>query len=342
MAQQTQVTVVHDHRLINFEQPGKAMYEVAFHYDGTWGNALVPMTVINGAAGTGKTVACFGGTHGNEYEGQVAVWRLMHELDPAEISGRVILIPRLNMPACVSGTRISPKDGVNMNRAFPGDPRGSLTYRIAHFVTTHILSRADVVLDIHAAGRGVNFALCSSFHMVSDPAQYQEMKTVASLFDTPFVLIYSQEMASGLLTDQAEAMGKVTIGGEFGHSEGVLYQGLQHAYHGIKNVLRYYRLLSGEMVKVDPARQTPPKLVSAIHLDEYIPAPISGVFEPIFEAGNAVEQGQLVGRLYDFERVGSGPLEVHAPRAGYILMQPFQAPIKKGDTMLVIAQEVID
>jgi predicted deacylase len=342
MTNKEQVTVIHDHNSIDFDRPGKSIYEVAFHYDGTWGNALVPMTVINGTAGTGKTVVCFGGTHGNEYEGQVAVWRLMHELDPAEISGRVILIPRLNMPACVSGTRISPMDGVNMNRAFPGDPKGSLTYRIAHFVTTKIFPLVDIVLDIHAAGRGVNFALCSSFHLVSDPEQYREMKTVASLFDTPFVLIYSKEMASGLLTDEAEAMGKITIGGEFGHSEGVLYQGLQHAYHGIKNVLRYYKLLPGELVKVAPGRGTPPKLVSAIHLDEYIPAPITGVFEPLFEVGVAVEQGQLVGRLYDFERVGSPPLEVRAPRAGYILMQPFQAPIKKGDTMLVVAQEVVD
>lgn len=341
MAHRKQVTVVHDHRTIDFEQPGKAIYEVAFHYDGAWGNALVPMTVINGVR-PGKTVACFGGTHGNEYEGQVAVWRLMHELDPAELSGRVILMPRLNMPACVSGTRVSPMDGVNMNRAFPGDPAGTLTYRIAHFVTTCILPLVDVVLDIHAGGRGLQFALCSSFHLVSDPEQYRKMKTVASLFDTPFVFIYSQEMARGLLTDQAEAMGKITIGGEFGHSEGVLYRGVQHAYHGIKNVLCHYQILPGEMVKVDLSRKTPPKLVSAIHLDEYVPAPITGVFEPVVEIGSAVDQGQLVGRLYDFEEVGRPPLEVHTPRAGYLLMQPFQAPIYKGDTMLVIAQEVAD
>ncbi len=337
-----QVTIIHDHSLLDFDRPGKAMYEVAFHYDGAWGNALVPLAVINGTAGPGRNVVCFGGTHGNEYEGQVAVWRLMHELDPAEIRGRVILIPRLNVPACVSGSRESPKDGLNMNRAFPGDPERTLTYRIAHFVTTKIFPLVEIVLDIHAAGRGIDFALCASFHMVSDPEQYQEMKTVASLFDTPFVMIYSSEMASGLLTDQAEAMGKITIGGEFGGAEGVSHQGLQHAYHGLKNVLRHYPILPGQIRPVAPERGSPPKLVSAIHLDEYIPAPITGVFEPLFKVGSPVTQGQLVGRLYDFERVGSPPLAIHAPRDGYILVQPFQAPIKKGDTMLVVAQEVVD
>ena len=338
----TKPQIIHNPRTIDFDRPGKALYEVAFHYDGTWGNALVPLAVINGTAGPGPGVACFGGTHGNEYEGQVAVWRLLHELDPAEISGRVLLMPRLNTPACISGTRESQIDGVNMNRSFPGDPRGTISYRIADFVTTHILPQVDVVLDIHAAGRGGHFPFCSSFHLVADPKQYAEMKTVAALFDTPFIFIYSSEMARGLLTDQAEAMGKVTIGGEFGHSEAVSERGLQHAYEGIKNVLRYYKMLPGEIAKVDPARGTPPKLVSAIHLDEYIPAPITGVYAPLLEVGAAVETGQLVGWLYDFERLGEAPLAVHAPRRGYILLQPFQVPIKKGDTMLVIAQEVID
>lgn len=344
------VTTIHDPQQIDFERPGKSIYEVAFHYDGSWGNALVPLTVINGTArngtashplrGSGRGVVCFGGTHGNEYEGQVAVWRLMHELDPAQIHGRVILMPRLNQPACVAGTRESPRDGGNMNRSFPGDPRGTLTARIAHFVTTRIFPQVDVVLDIHAAGRGMEFALCTSFHQVDDPAQYDEMVTVARLFDTPFVLIYSGEMASGLLTDQAEAMGKITIGGEFGHSEGVLHRGVLHATEGIKNVLRHYGILPGAVQKVDPARGVPPRLVSAVHLDDYVPAPISGVYEPLLPVGSAVQAGQLVGRLYDFERVGEPPQPIHARRDGFILMQPFQAPITKGDTMLVIAQPV--
>jgi predicted deacylase len=338
----TDLLTIHDFSQIDFDRPGKTLYEVAFHYDGTWGYAMVPMAVINGTAGPGRGIACFGGTHGNEYEGQVSVWRLMHELDPAQMSGRVILIPRLNQPACVAGIRPSPLDGVNLNRAFPGDPRGSLTYRIADFVTTRIFPQVDVVLDIHAGGRGVEFAICSSFHLVSDPAQYAEMKEVAALFDTPFIFIYSSEMASGLLTDQAEAMGKITIGGEFGHSHGVHHRGVRHAYQGIRNVLHHYGLLPGEIERVAPERPWPPKLVSAIHLDEYVPAPITGVFEPLLAVGSPVTTGQLVGRLYDFERVGAPPIQVHAPRDGYILLQPFQTPINKGDTMLVIGQEVID
>ena len=59
------VTTIHHYDEIDFSRPGKSHYEVAFHHDGTWGNVLVPLTVINGLRGPGKTVACFGGTHRN-------------------------------------------------------------------------------------------------------------------------------------------------------------------------------------------------------------------------------------------------------------------------------------
>lgn len=336
--------IIYDPSTIDFEKPGKALYEVAFHLDATWGYAMVPLAVINGAGPRKANVVCFGGTHGNEYEGQVSVWRLMHELDPAEMSGRVILIPRLNPPACDAGQRESPIDPLygNMNRAFPGDPHGSITRRIANFVTSRIFPLVEVVLDIHAAGTGSHYAMCSSFHMVKDPKQYAEIKKVASLFDTPIVLIYSSEMARGLLTDEAEALGKVTIGGEFGHSEGVLLDGVNHAYEGMRNVLKHYGILEGAIKKIDPNRPTPPRLVAAIHLDSYIPAPFSGVFEPCLELGVHVDKGQVIGRLYDFENVDSPGIPVVAHASGYLIFQPFQAPIHKGKTMIVIANEMND
>jgi predicted deacylase len=333
-------SVIHDHDAIDWERPGRATYEVAFHLDGTWGNALVPLTVINGQRGPGKSVACFGGTHGNEYEGQVAVRRLTHDLDPAELSGRVILMPRLNQPACVAGMRESPLDGVNMNRAFPGDPRGTITSRIADFVTRRVFPRVEVVLDMHSAGSGPRFATCASFHPMADAAQRAETEQVARLFDTPFIMVYSSEMARGLLTDQAEALGKITVGGEFGYAHSVDLHGTRHVYDGIRNVLRHYGMLPGEVQRIRLPDASAPRLVQAVHLDDYIPAPVSGVYEPLYELGTFVQAGQVIGRIHDFERPDAPPLELRSPRAGSLLMQAFQAPTAKGTTILVVAEEV--
>lgn len=333
--------VIYDPAEIDFEKPGKHHYQVAFQLDGSWGSTLAPVTVINGARGANPNgVAVFGGTHGNEYEGQVAVKRLCQELDPAEMAGRVILIPQLSEGACRANRRDSPLDGVNMNRAFPGNPRGSVSYRIAHFVKTRVFPQVRVVLDLHSGGNEAIFALCSSFHPIADPQQRAEIATVARLFDTPFILIYSSQLHSGLLTDEAEAEGKVTIGGEFGHAEAVSRRGLRHAYEGVKNVLRHYGLLEGEVVKLRPAGSAPGRFVQAPALADYVPCPHDGVWEPAVDLGAAVRAGDLLGRLHDFEDHSAPAREIRAHRAGFVAAMYFRARVSRGVTLYVIAEEV--
>ena len=135
-----------------WDAPGKRHYDLAFHLDSSWGYSLVPLTVINGTRKPDGEmppgIAVFGGTHGNEWEGQIAAKRLCHDLDPWQICGRVILMPQLSASACAANTRLSPLDHVNMNRAFPGNPRGSISYRIAHFVKSSVFPHVHIVADL--------------------------------------------------------------------------------------------------------------------------------------------------------------------------------------------------
>jgi len=336
--------IIHHPDQIDFDKPGKAHYRLAFHLDSGWGSSLVPITVINGYR-SGKTsmelpgLAAFGGTHGNEWEGQVAVKRLCQELDPAEVSGRVILMPQLSESACAANLRISPLDGVNMNRAFPGNARGTISYRIADFVKRYVFPQVRIVVDMHAGGREGGFALCTSFHPVADLAQFAEITAVSALFDTPFMLVYSSQMASGLLTDEAEAEGKIAIGGEFGFGEGVNRKGVLHGYEGIRNVLKFYDMLPGEIIKIDPSRPSTPRLVEARNLEDYIPCPRTGIWEPLLDLGDEVKQGQLVGRSHDFSDHRAEPLELRAHQSGVLIMMCAVANCQQGVTLYVIARD---
>lgn len=334
-------TLIHDPAQIDFDQPGRRHYQVAFHLDGAWGYSLVPLTVINGRRGPNRNgVICFGGTHGNEYEGQIAVKRLCADLDAERMTGHVILMPRLSESACTANSRTSPLDGVNMNRAFPGNPRGTISSRIAHFVKTRIFPRGRVVIDLHSGGKEGAFPICTSFHPIPDAAQRAEIAAVSRLFDTPFVFIYASTMASGLLTDEAEAEGKITLGGEFGGGETTSRHGVRHAYEGTLNVLRHYGLLEGGVEPIRPAGSPPPRLVKADQLDYYQPCPRDGVWEPVVDLGAAVEQGQLIGRLHDFSDHGAPPLEIRAVRGGFLIMMHLSARPLKGQTVYVVAEEV--
>lgn len=334
-------TLVHASEQIDFSRPGKHHYQVAFHLDGAWGYSLVPLTVINGLNGNNQNnIICFGGTHGNEYEGQIAVKRLCTSLNAENMTGRVVLMPQLSESACNANLRFSPLDGVNMNRAFPGNARASISYRIAHFVKAQIFPQGRVVIDVHSGGKEGAFPICTSFHPIPDRAQQAETAEVARLYDTPFVFIYASTMASGLLTDEAEAEGKVTLGGEFGGGETTSRWGVRHAYEGTLNVLRHYGLLDGEVKKIRNESAPASRLVRAADLDRYVPCPRDGVWEPTVDLGSAVEVNELIGRLHDFSDHGSLPLEIRTSRAGHVAMMHLSARPLKGQTLYVIADLV--
>src|SRR5215210_657040 len=124
---------------LDWDSPGKRLYHVPFTLDNAWGRVRVPLCVAC-ARRPGATVVAIGGTHGDEYEGPVGLKNLIQSLDHAALRrGRLIVIPVLNVPAFRAGRRESPLDGGNMNRAFPGDERGTITSRIARFVTDEVL-----------------------------------------------------------------------------------------------------------------------------------------------------------------------------------------------------------
>ncbi len=76
--------------------------------DSAWGSVMIPITVING--GDGPTALFSGGNHGDEYEGPIALQEMAATLDPADVTGRVIILPMMNQPAFAAGRRCSPRD----------------------------------------------------------------------------------------------------------------------------------------------------------------------------------------------------------------------------------------
>jgi predicted deacylase len=197
---------------IDFTSPGRRDYFVRFEHPTYWGDYLVPVTIIAGREqSTGRGLVAIGATHGNEYEGPVAIKHLLGEIQTERVRGRIILIPTLNVPAFNAGVRDTPDDGVNLNRAFPGDERGSITQRIAHFVSSQIFPQVHVVLDIHSGGQVARFTPCTSFHHVSDQKQRREIERTARAFGARFTMNY-QNNTPGLLTSMAEKLGKITVG----------------------------------------------------------------------------------------------------------------------------------
>jgi predicted deacylase len=325
---------------LDWDSPGKRVYHVPFTMDGTWGRVRVPLAVICGPR-PGPTIVAIGGTHGDEYEGPVGLKNLLNELTADQvIAGRLIVIPVLNVPAFQAAQRESPLDGGNMNRAFPGDARGSITRRIARFVTDEILSRADVVIDIHAAGQKFEIVRSASFHQIDDPGLFAQYRETALLFGMPFVMVYTSGMGTGLLTEEAEAMGKVTIGGEFGYGASADLDGIRWAHHGVLNVMRHRGLLNSPIESVVPPGLDRQRVVSQTDINKYITAPADGIAEPLVPLGSFVRAGTPVVRMHDFDRIDESGMVIPADDDGYVLVRRFRAETRQGDVVMVIGQEV--
>ena len=146
---------------IDFDQDGR---QISFlrvpHSDNNHPVGFVPVPIAVIANGKEPTVLLTGGTHGDEYEGQVILRRLIHELVPESISGRLVVLPAVNYLATQAGTRCWPGDNVNLNRAYPGDPDITPTSALAHYVETQLLTMCDFGIDFHSGGKASVFQPC--------------------------------------------------------------------------------------------------------------------------------------------------------------------------------------
>jgi predicted deacylase len=257
---------------IDYEQEGKQQSYLRLpysHNDAGWSSIYIPITVVKN--GTGPTMLATGGTHGDEFEGVVGLMKLARALQPNQVQGRVIIIPALNLPAVRAGTRLSPIDDVNLNRAFPGKYNDTTTGLIAHYVSSVLFPLADIVMDIHSGGRGMDFLPCAHLHRVPDDAQFEKMLAAAKVWGQPYVFIYADIAGEGLLPVEAEKLGKIVVTTEMGGAGQCSPAALQITEKGIRNVMIQLGLLQGEI----DARPEEVKTVAATGVGDYPLVPLT-------------------------------------------------------------------
>ena len=332
--------------MLDFDSPGRRDYWVMLEHDTSWGHYFIPLTVIVGPrAEKGRGVAASGSNHGNEYEGPVVLKNLLRELRTEDVLGRIILIPVLNPAAFRAGTRESTlDDGVNLNRAFV-DGAGKtaalagITHRIAAFVRDILFPQVHVWIDLHAGGNVCRFALCTSFHPIENARQSREIEAAARWFGTPLVLIY-QNSTPGLLPSDAERLGKIMIGGEFGWGDAVNTEGVRYARHGVLAACINHGQLKGQIEKTGHHAAGAQRLVEMVDPACFSAAPWPGHFQPLFECGESVHKGQVAGLLHDFHRIDEAPFEIKANHDGIIIAQAWSARVQQGQQVLCVGKKL--
>jgi predicted deacylase len=209
----------------------------------------LPVAVLNGAR-DGKTLYLQAVSDGDELNGVGVLQRLVPQLNPAELAGQLLIVGIVNLHAFYVAEHRNPIDDTKMNRAYPGDPNGTSSERIAA-ATFEAAQRADLVLDLHqgSTSRMINETRvrCGPRHRLHD-----DCLELARVFDAGYVL--DQKGPDGQLARAAPDEGIPTIDPELGGCVGWDEESISIGVRGVKNVLVHYGFLDGEASHGDQTR----------------------------------------------------------------------------------------
>jgi N-alpha-acetyl-L-2,4-diaminobutyrate deacetylase len=252
----------------------------------------------------------------------------------------LILIPALNVPASKASTRLSPLDGKNLNRSFPGRADGTVTDMIAHYLTNVLFPLADIVIDIHTGGRSVDFYPCAHMHLVEDREQRRQMAAGTLAWNSDFAFLYTDIAGTGLLPVEAERQGKIVITTEMGGGEAIPAPVHRLTQSGLRNVLTHFEILRGQVQTRTQLGLPSTRWVQALDWSDYRFAPESGIYENLVSLGDEVAANQPVGQIHFLERPDREPVPIVAPTAGILLASRAPALVAQGDCVACIAHDV--
>jgi predicted deacylase len=273
---------------------------------GADGVLSIPYVRVTGEAGDGPHLTVIAGVHGAEYTSIAAARELLQELRPAELSGTVTVAPVINLPAFWARTPfVVPFDGKNLNRSFPGDARGSAAERIAAAVTERLVKGSGYLIDLHA---GDLPEALEPFVLYDASPVERQARDLALTYGLRHLVRQSSEgrTVAGTTSAAAADLGIPSFTAESGQCGILARDAVDQHLRGLRNVLRYLRILPGEAVGFD----------SPVEHDGWIwmRTTDAGWWQPAVETGASVAEGDVLGTVSPI--MGGVPTRIIAPAAG--------------------------
>src|SRR2546426_8658667 len=287
----------------------------------------IPVAVFHGAK-PGPLLALVAGAHGTEYTSIIALEKLIGSLNPAELSGTVIIVPLINIQSFEQKVpHLNPVDKKSMNRFYPGKIDGTQTERASYLITKQVVEQCDHLIDLHGGDLDESLRPYSYWSKTGNEKQDQISREMVLAFGLDHIIISADRpkdpQASRYLENTATTRGKPSITAEAGHAGTVETDDLNALINGCLNVMRYLKMLPGA-----PAVIEHPVWIEKVVT---ITSEQTGVFYPLVRRGTYVEQGMKVGYVTDY--FGKIIFEARAPVAGVVLYLCAVPSMTKGATI---------
>lgn len=323
---------------VEFDRPGKQTGFLRVPHSvhrSAYGWIPVPVAVI--ANGDGPTVLIMAGVHGDEYEGQIALTKLVQTLEPGAIRGRIIILSMANFPAAEAGRRTSPFDSGNLNRAFPGDPRGGPTDMIAHYIEHVLMPLADYMVDLHSGGSSLYYPPTLLRGMGHTGEEAEKLIRLQSAFDLPYAWVFTggggPNSTARTALGAANRNGVTGVMAELGGGGGVDRDILALTERGLRRILHMLDMLPG--YQADAKRGT-----RELNARGSVYAYQDGLFEPFKDIAETVSEHEVIGLIHHPETPWAPSDPVTSPYAGIVLCKRALGQVRRGDAVVQIATDV--
>lgn len=326
---------------IDFEAPGRSLGFLGMPVSidrSPYYHVKVPVCRFRN--GEGPRILLMAGNHGDEYEGELALGRLIRRLDPARMRGTLTILPATNTPAVMAGRRCSPLDAGNLNRSFPGNPSGPPTQRLGHYLESVLFPQQDIVCDFHSGGT-------SMAHL---PVALVEEQADAALFDRSLALMRTLGLAYGFIAGNGPASntslgamgraGAAGVSGEFGGGGTVTAETMRGTEIAIDRLLVAAGMLEAPVLRpaesaVEPA---PMRILRLDRLSQSLYATRPGWFEPAVPLGTWVAAGDTAGWYHDLHRLDQPEERLAFAASGIVISQRLHTGCEAGDCLVQVAR----
>ena len=278
----------------------------------------IPAIVLHGRR-PGPRLSVSAAVHGDEINGVEVVRRLVTDVRPEELAGTLIAVPVVNQLGFMSNLRYLP-DRRDLNRSFPGSPRGALAGRLAHLFMAEIISRCEYGIDLHSGSDNR-----ANLPQVRADLDDERTRRVAEAFGAPLLL--HARLRDGSLREAATQAGMAMLLYEGGEDNRYDNYAIDAAYDGVRRVLGLLGMFEGA-----PGNSAP-SVVS--RQSRWVRAQRGGLLRAEVELGDRVESRQVLGHLSDI--FGRGNLAVRAPFDGIVIGQTRSPRANQGDALFHVA-----
>ena len=259
-----------------------------------------PVLVVNGEL-PGPTLCLTAAVHGDELNGIEIVRRVLHDIDPDKLSGRLIGVPIVNVQGFRRGSRYLP-DRRDLNRYFPGNPNGSAAARIAHALFKDVIAHCDALVDLHTG----------SFERANLPqirADLRNPDVVTLTLGFGSMVVLHSEPTVGTLRYAATKAGIPAVTVEAGGPSELELTEVKHGVKGIETLLTTLGMVKKVRLWGDPE--------PVYYRSSWVRADNGGILLADVSLGSTVRKGDLLGTITD--PMSNARTELRSPYSGRII-----------------------